>query len=295
MKEYNYTNRFNDTLYGHSWEVENPSKVVLLVTGMAEHSARYDHFASFLNENNISVYCLDHYGQGEKNGEKMNPPEDYFFKMIDTLKDVAKMLKSLHNVPLILIAHSMGSFVSQGFIEKYSREIDKVILIGTNGKNPLVKIGNLLAKISIHKNNENKKAKFFDNLSIGAYVKSVKDRKDDNEWLSFNEENYKKYGEDELCGITPTNKFYKEFLKGLASIQKGKNIASISKDLPILILGGDSDPVGNNGKGLKNLSSLYKSYGLNAEVKVYEHMRHEILNETKKEEVYQDILTFINK
>ena len=87
MKEISFKNRFNDVLFGNSWEIENPKNIVLIVTGMAEHSARYDDFAKFLNENGYSVYCLDHYSQGNvKNGELSNPVHDYFSKMIETIK-----------------------------------------------------------------------------------------------------------------------------------------------------------------------------------------------------------------
>ena len=300
VQELSFKNKYNDVLYGHKWLIENnniPLKGnVLIVTGMAEHSLRYDDFALFLNSNGYNVYSLNHYGQGDKNGELMNPPDDYFFKMIETIKDFNKMLKSLSpSLPLINIAHSMGSFIMQGYIEKYSNTIDKCILIGSNGRNSLVKVGYFLSKILINKNNENKKAKLFHNLSIGAYEKSVKEKKtsSNNEWLSFNLENVKKYDEDPLSGVKPTNKFYKNFLKGLSSIQKEKNIDNISPSLPILILGGKEDPVGNNGKGLISLTKIYKNHNLNVTLKLYDHMRHEILNEDEHMIVYNDIKDFI--
>ena len=300
VQELSFKNKYNDVLYGHKWLIENsniPLKGnILIVTGMAEHSLRYDDFALFLNSNGYNVYSLNHYGQGDKNGELMNPPDDYFFKMIETIKDFNKMLKSLSpSLPLINIAHSMGSFIMQGYIEKYSNTIDKCILIGSNGRNPLVKVGYFLSKILINKNNENKKAKLFHNLSIGAYEKSVKEKKtsSNNEWLSFNLENVKKYDEDPLSGVKPTNKFYKNFLKGLSSIQKEKNIDNISPSLPILILGGKEDPVGNNGKGLISLTKIYKNHNLNVTLKLYDHMRHEILNEDEHMIVYNDIKDFI--
>lgn len=300
VQELSFKNKYNDVLYGHKWLIENsniPLKGnILIVTGMAEHSLRYNDFALFLNSNGYNVYSLNHYGQGDKNGELMNPPDDYFFKMIETIKDFNKMLKSLSpSLPLINIAHSMGSFIMQGYIEKYSNTIDKCILIGSNGRNPLVKVGYFLSKILINKNNENKKAKLFHNLSIGAYEKSVKEKKtsSNNEWLSFNLENVKKYDEDPLSGVKPTNKFYKNFLKGLSSIQKEKNIDNISPSLPILILGGKEDPVGNNGKGLISLTKIYKNHNLNVTLKLYDSMRHEILNEDEHMIVYNDIKDFI--
>ena len=297
MKEISFKNQFGDNLFGNSWEVENPTKILLLVTGMAENSARYDDFATFLNKNGISVFCLDHYGQGlGKNGELGNPGPDYFFKMQDTMLEYIKVLKNrFPGLPVYLFAHSMGSFVTQGFIEKYSENVDKVVLCGTNGRNPLVKIGYLATKLFIHKSNYNKKAGFIHDLSIGAYEKTVKDGISNNARISFNEENVKKYDEDEFSGYKPTNGFYKEFMKGLMSIQKTKNIRAISKNVKIMIIGGDSDAVGNNGKGLLKLNKLYKDNGLNSRVVIYKNMRHEILNEKENTKVYQDVLKFFNE
>lgn len=297
MKEISFKNKFGDTLYGNSWEISNPTKVLLLVTGMAENSARYDDFATFLNKNGISVYCLDHYGQGlGKNGELGHVVEDYFFKMQDTMLQYIEVLREqFKRTPIYLFAHSMGSFVTQGFIEKYSKSIDKVVLCGTNGRNPLVNLGYICAKLFIHKNNYHKTAGFIHTLSIGAYEKTVKGRKSNNDWISFNEENVAIYDKDEFSGYRPTNGFYKEFMKGLKSIQKDSNIKTIDKTLPILIIGGDSDAVSNNGKGLVKLNKLYLKHGLKSKVIVYPHMRHEILNEKEHMNVYNDVLKFFNE
>lgn len=296
-EEYSFLNKDKEILYGLKWEIDKTKAkgVVVLITGMAEHSGRYDDFSTFLNNNGYHVYCLDHYGQG-KNGENMNPGKDFFFKYIETLKDFNKLLRANYSsLPIINIAHSMGSFILQGYIEKYSTTIDKCVLIGTNGPNPLIGIGNLLAKMFIHKGNYNKKDKFFHNLTIGSYIKSVDYKESPNEWISYNIENVRNYDDDPLSGNLPTNGFYKEFLNGLASIQKSKNIENISKKLKILIIGGKEDAVGNFSKGLLKLDKLYKKHGLNSSLIIMENMRHEVLNEVDKDLTYNHILEFINK
>ena len=295
MEEISYKNKYNDVLYGNAWEIENPKAIVLILTGMVEHSARYNDFATFLNKNGFSVYCIDHYGQGlGKNGELGNPGRDFFFKMQETIKDFILKKKAETSLPIYLFSHSMGSFMAQGFIEKYSRILDKVVLCGTNGRNPLIKLGYLYTKIFINSYNYNKKAGFIHTLAIGAYEKSVKDRTNPNDWLSFNKENVQKYSDDPYSGYRPTNGFYKEFMKGMISIQKSKNIKDISKKLKILIIGGGSDPVGNFSKGLKKLYKLYKKHDLNVDLIVYKNMRHEILNEKDNKKVYDDIVAFFN-
>ena len=295
MQEISFKNRYNDVLYGASREIDNPDAIVIIVTGMAEHSRRYDDFATFLNKHNYSVYCIDHYGQGTgKNGELGNPGRDYFFKMQETIKEFILKMKGDTGLKVYLFAHSMGSFVTQGFIEKYSRIVDKVVLCGSNGRNPLVKFGYIFTKLFINQYNYNKKAGFIHTLSIGAYEKSVKNAKSNNERISFNEDNVKKYDEDPFSGYRPTNGFYKEFMKGLMSIQKSKNVKQISPKLPILIIGGKDDAVGNFGKGLIKLEKLYLKYGLNAKLIIYENMRHEILNEKDHLKVYNDVVSFLD-
>ena len=121
----------------------------------------------------------------------------------------------------------------------------------------------------------------------------VKNEFSKNAWISFNKNNVINYDNDPFCGYVPTNGFYKEFLKGLSSIQKKENIKNISKKLQILIIGGEYDAVSNNAKGLKSLQRLYKKYGLDSKLIIYEDMRHEILNEEEHKKVYQDIIEFL--
>lgn len=293
MQEIEFTSK-KGHLYGHKWEINNPKAIIVLITGMAEHSARYNKFSSFLNKNGYSVYCLDHFGQG-KNGELGNPDENFFNLEQDIFLDFIMGLKKKFSLNIYIFAHSMGSFMTQAYIEKYSSTVDKVVLCGTNGKNPLASFGKFLSKIIVNDKNINKKAGVLHNLTIGAYEKSIKDSTIPNEWLSYNLDNVKAYNEDPLSGVHPTNGFYKGMIGGIASIQKTKNVKNISSKLPILIIGGDSDPVSNNAKGLKNLYNLYKKNGLDVTLKIMPHMRHEILNEDNFLDVYNEILSFYEK
>jgi len=291
IKEINFLNSFGDKLFGNAWEIEKPKYVLLLVTGMAEHSARYDDFASFLNKHYFNVFCLDHYNQG-KNGILGHGSPDYFFKMEKTIDEYILFLKDKFNLPVFVFAHSMGSFVLQGYIENY-HNADKVVLCGSNYMGPIAKVGNTLAKMIVNKKNYNKPAGFLNSLSIGAYEKTCKGLDSPNAWISYNKDNYHKYDQDKLCGQHCTNGFFKEFLNGLASLNKKDKLKTINKDLPILIIGGDSDPVGNNGKGLRKLDELYTKNGLNSTLIIYEHMKHEVLNEEENMKVYKDIANFL--
>ena len=293
MKTTSFKNSFGDTLYGNSWEIASPKALVLIVTGMCEHSGRYNDFATFLNKNGFSVICIDHYGQGDgKNGPLGHGAPDYFGKFMKTIDEIVLDYKANHkNLPVYIFAHSMGSFVAQGYIENYTNA-NKVVICGSNHMGVLGKIGYGLAKVIVHKYNREKPAGLLNSLAVGGYAKSVKDADSPNAWLSFNKDNCKTYDNDPFSGYHCTNGFYLEFLKGLSKLNKSSNLKKISKDLPIYIVAGDSDPVGNNGKGPRKLDEMYKKYGLNSRITIYPNMRHEILNENERLMVYKNILEF---
>ena len=289
-----------DILFGFAWESEKPEGVVVIATGMEEASYRYDDFAKFLNKNGFNVYCVDHYGQGESVVDESQlgiVPRSFFSKCVRVLDDVAKKY-AIKDKPLIIFGHSMGSFMVQDFIQRYNKRPTKAVIMGTNGPNAkvLFSMGYPLARLVAKLRGENRKAKFLAGMAVGAYSKSVKDRKTPLDWLSYNEENVQKYIADSKCGYGSSNGFYRELLKGNHRLYKKKFLEKINKELPILVIAGKDDPVGAYGKGPTALVNLYHKLGVkNAELKLYDHMRHEILNEDDKLKVYNDILDFIKK
>ena len=289
-----------DHLFGFAWECEKPEGIVVIATGMEEASYRYDEFAQFLNKNNYNVYCIDHYGQGESvtSIDQLGiVPRSFFSKCVRVLDDVAKKY-AIPGKPIIIFGHSMGSFMVQDYIQRYNKRASKAIIMGTNGPNAklLFSMGYPLAKLVAKLRGENKEAKFLKNMAVGAYAKTVKNRKTDCDWLSYNEENVKRYIEDPKLGHPSSNGFYRELLKGNHRLYRKKFLAKIRKDLPILVISGQDDAVGAFGKGPTSLVNLYHKLGITgAELKLYEHMRHEILNEDDKLLVYNDILEFIKK
>jgi len=290
IKETSFKNSFGDSLFGNEWIIDKPKGVVIIVTGMAEHSERYNDFALFLNKHYMNVISIDYYGQG-KNGNLGHGAVDFFSKFTKTVDEIALKMKDKYNLPIYLFSHSMGSFIAQSYIENY-HNIDKVVICGTNYMGAMGALGFLVAKIVVRKNNKEKPAGLLNNLAIGAYEKSCKGEDSKNAWLSYNKENYHAYDKDPLSGYHCSNGFYYEFTKGLASLNKKDKLKEISKILPILIIGGDHDVVGKNGVGPKKLNELYHKYNLDSELIIYKNMKHEILNEDGKMNVYKDIVNF---
>ncbi len=291
----------DETLHGYSWKIEKPKACVVIVTGMEEHLTRYDDFANYLNSQGFSVYGFDHYGQGDTAGseDKLGiVPRSFFSKSVRNINDLVKKVKKETKLPVYIFAHSMGSFMAQDYVQRFTNSADKVVICGTNGPNGAAayKLGYPLAKLLSKGKRENKKAKFLASLAIGAYVKSVKNRKTPVDWLSYNDDNNSKYLADPYSGYGSSNGFYRELLKGNRRLYQKKFMLKIKKDLPIFLIAGSEDAVGAKGKGPTKLFELYKKFGLTkVELKLYPNMRHEILNEKDHQIVYDDVVNFYNK
>ena len=289
-----------DILKGFSWGSETKAKGnVVIFEGMEEHVTRYDDFAQFLNKNGYNVFALDTYGQGENVKNDMSDagfwPIDGFAKQVIAHNEMVKEAKK-NGLPTYIFSHSMGSYMGQDYIQRFSGEVEKVVLCGAGAKNPAVGPGLLVAKMVNNKKNRYQKAKLLNNLMFGNFNKKIKNPRTPFDWLSYNEKNVDKYIADPLCGFGPTNGFCLEFVKGMAPLFKKKNVARVSKDQKLFIITGEEDPVSNYSKYTLELEKMYKKLGLKqVDIKIYKHMRHEILNEIDHQIVYDDILEFFNK
>ena len=281
--------------------------VIQLHHGLAEHSLRYDRFGSILAEQGYVLNAYDMRGHGrtaenaDKNGTgifgKLADKKGFDRAVLD-LKAVTDNLKQdFPGKKTILLGHSFGSFVAQGFIEEYGKEIDGCILCGTAGPRPgLVAMGSLAAHVITFFTGKNKCLPLLEKLSFGSYNEKINPIRTKCDWLSKNELNVDMYMMDNWCGFPLTNSFYCSMLEGLAKIHKSSNMKKIPASLPLLFIWGSDDPVGSYGKTIRQLIEIYKSNGLQKiEQKEYEGDRHEILNENDKEKVENDIIEWISK
>lgn len=295
-EEFIFKRSDGEKVHGLRWPSGEAKATVIIVTGMEEHASRYEHFAVFLIGQGYRVYCLDHLGQGSNAHDEKSKgvwPINGFELMVDTLAELVAQVKN--GQPLYMFGHSLGSFIMQRFIQKYGDKVDKVVLCGSNGPDPMLKIGFALANLLVGKKGYTKKSKFFNNMVFGAYAKEIKDAKTPFDWLSYNEENVKKYIDDPYCGYGSTGGFYKEFLRGLSKLYRPSELAKIPKKLPLLLIAGAEDPVGKKGQGVAKLENVYRELGLkNVNKIIYSNMRHEILNEKARDKVYRDIAEFYN-
>ncbi len=279
-----------------------PKGIVQITHGMSEHAKRYDDFAKFLNDAGYIVCTYDGRGHGETCGDPEKVGEvgigDNFTSCVKDQGEVSCFLKDLYpDLKLIIFGHSYGSFLTQKYIQTYDFA-DKAIICGSGMQSgALLNAGLAIANIGAKFKGKNAQAHIIANMSFGGYEKHFKKLGDNrkNSWLNRNIEEVEKYNADPYCGRVFSFGFYKSFFSAFKSIFKKEAIANIEKDLPILMISGADDPVGDYGKSVEALCKLYLDSGLDVSLKLIPEMRHEILLETGKEVVYDAMLNFIEK
>lgn len=303
MKTEKFKSFDGTVLQCYLWDdVRSPKGVVQIAHGMAEHARRYDGFANYLNKNGYIVFADDHRAHGmtsakaSSKGIKGYHKGDIYF---DTVKDevaITDYLKQKYGLPVVYLGHSYGSMIGQRYIQE-SKSHSAALLCGSAMmKGAVLSTGASVANVQYKLLGGEKTANLLDKLSFGAYNKSFKKEKNKFSWLSRDKETVKKYCLDDQCGYVMSIAFFKFFLNGLKESYKTENLKKIDTDKPIAIFSGSQDPVGGNGKLVKKLYELYKKLGVkNLTIKLYPDARHEILNETNKEEVYSDFLARIDE
>lgn len=302
MQKSLFTGYHDRKMYIYTWDnVEKPRAVVQIIHGMVEHIERYNSFCEFLNNNGYIVVGSDLRGHGNSALEFTSlgvcEAGDVYH---DNMKDqilITKYIKEKYNLPIYLFAHSYGSFVAQGYLERNSELLDKVVLSGSSKMHGFeVRSGIIVTAIQSKFIDKNKPAKFIANLSFGMFDKQFKNENIKNAWLSSDKNECIKYNNDNLCNYTMSLDFYYSLFRGVRDLYEPYNLKRIRKELPILIVSGDKDPVGKNGKNIKALYNDYVEIGIkNVNLNLYKDKRHELLNEINRDEVMFDILEFFNK
>ena len=285
------------------WEPENkPSAILQISHGMQEHIGRYEEFATFLNSKGVLVIGNDHLGHGYS--AKDENDLGYFGAnrsqtVVDDLHAVTLFAKEKYgnDVPFFLFGHSMGSFMARRYLMTYGGELTGAILSGTGSQPGLIlSCGLLIANLTALIKGERHRSTLLKNMAFSSYNKRIKNPVSKSDWLSKDSEIVAKYDNDKFCTFDFTVNGYKTLFEAINFIQKNENIERIPKNLPILIMSGDEDPVGNYGKGVKMVYDRLKKSGLtNVDITLYEGGRHEMLNEVEREKVFDDIIMWINK
>lgn len=274
--------------------------IIYIVHGMAEHIDRYIEAAKYFNEANFAVFMHDHAGHGRsvKTEDDLGyfGKDDGYEKIVDDVNNALNNVKKIFpDVPIILWGHSMGSFVVRRYIAKYPGNACAAVICGTSGANPGAAAGISLAKLTAKLLGKHHRSAVLDKMAFGTYNRKF-DGDTGFEWLSKNEDNIKEYVKDPLCGFKFTAYGFKDLFSLLAAVSDKQWYNEVPSAMPLYLISGEDDPVGNYGKGVTEVfNKLEKSGHSNVEIKLYPTLRHEIHNEECKTEIFDDILSFATK
>ena len=281
--------------------VGEPFGIIQIVHGVAEHVGRYDGFASYLADNGYIVVAHDQLGHGKS---VCGDDSLGFFCEKDGWGKALLDVRKLHDIivekypgkPYFLFGHSMGSFLVRTYMIKYRAGLDGVVLSGTGQQSAaLLSLGLTVTAAEIRRHGARYKSELVNNMAFGGYNKKFSDVRTAFDWLSRDEAVVDDYVEDPLCGYVPSVGLLRDMFTGMMFIAKPKNVARMKKSLPVLFFSGDCDPVGESGKGvIRAYKSFLKAGMTDVTMKLYHGGRHEMLNEINSDEVFQDVLCWLN-
>lgn len=290
-------------VFVHCWSPEGtPRAAVQLAHGMAEHGARYERFAQALTDAGYVVYAGDHRGHGktvrDPNDVGYFKDEEGFDAVVDDMSVLTQRIKADHpGLPVFLFGHSMGSFLSRMYVTKYGSELAGLVLSGTGGSaGPLGKVGRAIAGAQAKVKGRRHPSGLMNKLTFGQYNAAFKPARTDFDWLSRDEAEVDRYIADPKCGELFTVGFYADLLHGLERVNDDKVVSATPDDLPILLVSGSNDPVGGKeAKGVREVAAQLRTTGVReVTTTIYPEARHELLNETNRDEVTADLLAWFD-
>ena len=274
-----------------------PRAIIQIFHGMAEHIDRYDRTACDLARKGYLVAGHNHMGHGPETPEgKLGYfyAEDGWRKIVEDGHAVSEALKERWpGIPLILLGHSMGSFMARDYIMRYPGEPDALILSGTGWYPPaLCHAGRAMARFAP----PDKPSPKINEIGFAGNNKPFQPARTPFDWLSRNNAEVDKYVADPLCGFVFTARGFYDMFGGLKALSNLSRLQSMPKALPVYFLSGAMDPVGTQGKGVETVARQFRDAGMqDVTVKLYEGGRHEMFNEINRDEVTADLIGWLNK
>ncbi|MBR1677198.1 MAG: lysophospholipase [Clostridia bacterium] len=290
-------------IHAIEWIPENEVKAVLQIAhGMVEFIDRYDRFANVLAKNGFYVVGNDHLGHGKSVTDESQlgyfAKHDGNFCVLGDMKQLMDDTKKKYpDVPYFLLGHSMGSFLARQFIEKFGEGLDGAIIMGT-GYQPIatLDLGIALTAVFQQARGGHFRSDMINNMALGSYNKSFEPSRTKNDWLTRDEAIVDAYEANPLNQFKFTVNGYYNLFRGMRYCQRKENLEKIPKKLPILVVSGQNDPVGEFGKAPKTVAQIYKDTGIeDVTLKLFPDDRHEILNELDKEEVDKYLLDWLKE
>jgi len=288
-------------LHTHRWLPEGqPKGVVQLAHGVSEHSGRYARLAEALTSAGYAVYAADHRGHGSTGAEADRgyfADRDGWSTIVADIRAVTRFAQEEHpGLPVFLLGHSMGSFLARSYAIEDSRDLAGLVLSGTAGDpGPLGRAGLGIAEVLARVRGRRHVSATLDKLSFSRFNAAFEPNRTKNDWLSRDEAEVDTYLDDPRCGDIPSVGLYLDMVRGLISVNDSRKVAAMRRDLPVLLLSGDRCQVGDNGKGPRAVRDQLVDAGLvDVTLTLYPEARHEIFNETNRDEVTADLVVWLD-
>jgi alpha-beta hydrolase superfamily lysophospholipase len=284
-------------LHVNGWESDSPKAVVQVVHGMAEFGARYERLAEKLGQAGYHTFAHDHRGHGRSIQGGLPPghiadADSWNLLVSDTHAINRELARRYPGLPVIVLGHSMGSFIVQQLMFQHPGDMVAACLSASNGRpGPTALAARLMARIERARLGRRGASPVLRKLTFDDFNKQFAPTRTNSDWLSRDPKEVDIYVADPLLGFTASNQTWVDLLDALSTLADRRNIARVPKDLPIYIFSGDRDPVGENGKGVRRLYDAYKRAGIyDVRLKLYPGARHETLNEINRKEVMADFV-----
>jgi len=284
-------------------EQSHPRGIIHINHGMAEHCRRYEPVAERLVAAGYVVYAHDHRGHGHsipQGGLVGHYADKNGWKRV--IADVLTVNEYIHTQepeqPIVLLGHSMGSFIVQCYCIDHGDTVDGVVLSGSGFSTPgALRAPRMLIKLEKLRGGPKGRSPLIDYQTFGSFNKKFGDTRTEADWLTRDSDEVDKYISDPLCGFLCTNQMWQDFLGGLETLSKIRNLQSIPNSLPFYLISGERDPLSfhSTNHGINKLANQLRSSGQrDVSVKLYEDGRHEIFNELNRHEVIDDLLTWMD-
>jgi len=280
---------------------ETPRAIVLISHGMAEHGARYARLAAILTAHHYAVYVPDHRGHGHTPASSADlghyADDDGWEKVVSDLHEVLDAAKARHpGVPVFLLGHSMGSYIARGLAFRRGDALAGLLLSGTTHDHPLAyQAPRVIVAAERARLGKRGKSAIVKKLTFDAFNKRFEPARTPCDWLSRDPAEVDKYVNDPLCGFECTTQLWWDLLGGMVEMCTPRNVARMPKTLPIYVLAGERDPVNNRLAGIRKLQAALETAGIESVTcRVYPGARHELLNETNRDEITKDLVAWLD-